>query len=93
MRQVAHVTQHAAILGHGFFRRLVRLVEDMRADIGEYFGENVARDLFRVVECRGRVRGRGTAVARDGFLPRIFTACRGAEVLEQAHDYQTQSTE
>jgi hypothetical protein len=57
----------------------------MRTDIREDLGENMTRYPFRAVEIWRRVWRGGKTLAREGQLPRAFTASRGAQALEEVH--------
>lgn len=52
MGQVAHIAEHAAILGHGLLGGVVGVVQGMRADLGKDLGEDERREPLGKVMAR-----------------------------------------
>ena len=68
MGQIAHVTEHAAILGHGLFRSIIAAVDGMRTHVGKDTGEQRARELLGGVETE-RVVSVDAEVLVGGHIP------------------------
>lgn len=88
MGQVAHVTRHTAILGHGLLGGVIAGVGDMGTDKGENTSDNLAGELPGHIISRSRERWRIVELKRMvlGRVPSMAAASgTAAEELEELH--------
>lgn len=93
MGEVAHVAEHTAILGHGFFRGIVGVILSVRTDGGQNPCQNRWREVFGEIATKGR-DGRNTVRGGVGVDAEVVVAFGGitrvalgalSKTTEEAH--------
>ena len=94
MGEVAHVAEHTAILGHGFFGGIVGVILGVWTDGGQNPRQNRWRKVFGEITTKGR-DGRNTIGGGAGVDAEIVVAFGGvarvtlgalSKTTEEAHD-------